>query len=164
MFVRGGFWGVYSRALQILSRKTETTKTERDMGKDRDYRRFTEEEDRFIIDQLRANEKIKSIARCLNRDESEVSRRAGRLRIMMAKEDKRQEQAAAQVTEIMKRDLAAEAKEIATITTTNEERGGTTILSKFKPVELMLELKRRGYEGQLTYTEIKVHRINLSEL
>lgn len=33
-------------------------------------------------------------------------------------------------------------------------------LQAFTPRELMQELKRRGYEGELTYTE--VHKINLS--
>lgn len=39
-------------------------------------------------------------------------------------------------------------------------------LAKFNPRELMLELKARGYEGELLYKEIKVteHRINLSKL
>lgn len=35
-------------------------------------------------------------------------------------------------------------------------------LSDFSPRELMLELKRRGYEGTLTYVE--THTINLSTL
>lgn len=35
-------------------------------------------------------------------------------------------------------------------------------LNDFTARELMLELKRRGYEGELTYTE--VHRINLSNV
>ena len=39
-------------------------------------------------------------------------------------------------------------------------------LAKFNPRELILELKARGYEGELLYKEIKVteHRINLSKL
>ena len=39
-------------------------------------------------------------------------------------------------------------------------------LAKFQPVELMLELKARGYEGELLYREVKVteHRINLNKL
>lgn len=39
-------------------------------------------------------------------------------------------------------------------------------LAKFTPRELMLELKARGYEGELLYIEriIKEHRINLSKL
>ena len=39
-------------------------------------------------------------------------------------------------------------------------------LAKFTPRELMLELKARGYEGELLYREIKVteHRISLSKL
>jgi hypothetical protein len=39
-------------------------------------------------------------------------------------------------------------------------------LAKFTPRELMLELKARGYEGELMYREVKVteHRINLSKL
>jgi hypothetical protein len=39
-------------------------------------------------------------------------------------------------------------------------------LAKFTPRELMLELKARGYTGDLLYQEIKVteHRINLSKL
>lgn len=39
-------------------------------------------------------------------------------------------------------------------------------LAKFTPRELMLELKARGYEGELIYIEriIKEHRINLSKL
>lgn len=39
-------------------------------------------------------------------------------------------------------------------------------LAKFKPRELMLELKARGYEGELVFREVKVteHRINLSKL
>lgn len=35
-------------------------------------------------------------------------------------------------------------------------------LSEFTPRELMQELRRRGYEGELTYTEVK--RINLSSI
>ena len=39
-------------------------------------------------------------------------------------------------------------------------------LAKFTPRELMLELKARGYEGELVYIEriVKEHRINLSKL
>lgn len=39
-------------------------------------------------------------------------------------------------------------------------------LAKFIPRELMLELKARGYEGELVFREVKVteHRINLSKL
>ena len=39
-------------------------------------------------------------------------------------------------------------------------------LAKFTPRELMLELKARGYEGELMYREVKVseHRISLSKL
>lgn len=39
-------------------------------------------------------------------------------------------------------------------------------LAKFTPRELMLELKARGYEGELLYREVKVteHRINLSKI
>lgn len=39
-------------------------------------------------------------------------------------------------------------------------------LAKFTPRELMLELKARGYEGELLYIEkiVKEHRINLSKL
>ena len=38
-------------------------------------------------------------------------------------------------------------------------------LAPFTPRELMLELKARGYEGELLYREVKVteHRINLSK-
>ena len=35
-------------------------------------------------------------------------------------------------------------------------------LSEFTPRELMQELKRRGYEGELTYTE--VHKIKLEDI
>lgn len=39
-------------------------------------------------------------------------------------------------------------------------------LAKFTPRELMLELKARGYEGELLYIEriVKEHRINLGKL
>lgn len=39
-------------------------------------------------------------------------------------------------------------------------------LAVFEPRELMLELKARGYEGELVYREVKVteHRINLLKL
>ena len=39
-------------------------------------------------------------------------------------------------------------------------------LAKFTPRELMLELKARGYEGELLFREVKVteHRINLSKI
>ena len=39
-------------------------------------------------------------------------------------------------------------------------------LAKFSPRDLMLELKARGYEGELLYREVKVteHRINLGKL
>lgn len=39
-------------------------------------------------------------------------------------------------------------------------------LAKFTPRELMLELKARGYEGELLFREVKVteHRISLSKL
>lgn len=39
-------------------------------------------------------------------------------------------------------------------------------LAKFEPRELMLELKARGYEGELIFREVKVteHRINLGRL
>ena len=39
-------------------------------------------------------------------------------------------------------------------------------LAKFTPRELMLELKARGYEGELLYIEriVKEHRISLSKL
>jgi hypothetical protein len=39
-------------------------------------------------------------------------------------------------------------------------------LAKFTPRELMLELKARGYEGELLFREVKVteHRINLGKL
>lgn len=39
-------------------------------------------------------------------------------------------------------------------------------LAKFTPRELMLELKARGYEGELLYKEVKIteHRINLLRL
>ena len=39
-------------------------------------------------------------------------------------------------------------------------------LAKFTPRELMLELKARGYEGELLFREVKVteHKINLSKL
>ena len=39
-------------------------------------------------------------------------------------------------------------------------------LAKFNPRELMLELKARGYEGELVFREVKVteHRISLSKL
>ena len=40
------------------------------------------------------------------------------------------------------------------------------VLAPFTPRELMLELKARGYEGELVFKEIKVteHRINLGKL
>lgn len=40
------------------------------------------------------------------------------------------------------------------------------VLAPISPRELMLELKARGYEGELVFKEIKVteHRINLSRL
>ena len=39
-------------------------------------------------------------------------------------------------------------------------------LAKFTPRELMLELKARGYEGELVFIEhiVKEHRINLNKL
>lgn len=39
-------------------------------------------------------------------------------------------------------------------------------LAKFTPRELMLELKARGYEGELLFREVKIteHRINLSKI
>ena len=39
-------------------------------------------------------------------------------------------------------------------------------LAPFTPRELMLELKARGYEGELLFREVKVteHRINLSKI
>lgn len=39
-------------------------------------------------------------------------------------------------------------------------------LAKFQPRELMLELKARGYEGELVFREVKVteHRINIGKL
>ena len=39
-------------------------------------------------------------------------------------------------------------------------------VAKFTPRELMLELKARGYEGELVFREVKVteHRINLGKL
>lgn len=39
-------------------------------------------------------------------------------------------------------------------------------LAKFTPRELMLELKARGYEGELLFREVKVteHRISLGKL
>lgn len=39
-------------------------------------------------------------------------------------------------------------------------------LAKFTPRDLMLELKARGFEGELLFREVKVteHRINLSKL
>ena len=39
-------------------------------------------------------------------------------------------------------------------------------LSEFTPRELMEELRRRGYDGEITYTEVirKVHNIKLSAL
>ena len=39
-------------------------------------------------------------------------------------------------------------------------------LAPFTPRELMLELKARGYEGEMVFREVKVteHRINLSKL
>ena len=39
-------------------------------------------------------------------------------------------------------------------------------LAKFEPRDLMLELKARGYEGQLVFREVKIteHKINLSKL
>ena len=39
-------------------------------------------------------------------------------------------------------------------------------LAKFTPRELMLELKARGYEGELIFIEriVKEHRINLNKL
>jgi NAD-dependent SIR2 family protein deacetylase len=39
-------------------------------------------------------------------------------------------------------------------------------LAKFTPRELMLELKARGYEGELLFREVKVteHRINIGKL
>lgn len=39
-------------------------------------------------------------------------------------------------------------------------------LAKFTPRDLMLELKARGYDGELLFREVKVteHRINLSKL
>ena len=39
-------------------------------------------------------------------------------------------------------------------------------LAKFSPRDLMLELKARGYEGELLYIEriVKEHRISLSKL
>mgnify|MGYP003295865228 CR=1 FL=1 len=39
-------------------------------------------------------------------------------------------------------------------------------LAKFNPRELMLELKARGYEGELVFREVKVteHRISLGKL
>ena len=39
-------------------------------------------------------------------------------------------------------------------------------LAKFTPRELMLELKARGYEGELVFREVKVteHRINIGEI
>ena len=39
-------------------------------------------------------------------------------------------------------------------------------LAKFTPRDLMLELKARGYEGELVFREVKVteHRINLGKL
>lgn len=39
-------------------------------------------------------------------------------------------------------------------------------LAKFSPRDLMLELKARGYEGELLFREVKVteHRINLGKL
>ena len=39
-------------------------------------------------------------------------------------------------------------------------------VAKFQPRELMLELKARGYEGELVFREVKVteHRINIGKL
>lgn len=39
-------------------------------------------------------------------------------------------------------------------------------LAKFTPRDLMLELKARGYEGELVFREVKVteHRINLGKI
>ena len=34
-------------------------------------------------------------------------------------------------------------------------------LEEYTPQELITELRARGYEGQLTYTEVKVHKIKL---
>ena len=36
-------------------------------------------------------------------------------------------------------------------------------LEKFTASELMHELSTRGYKGELTYTEIKVHKMNLKD-
>lgn len=36
-------------------------------------------------------------------------------------------------------------------------------LEKFTARELMHELSKRGYKGELTYTEIKVHKMNLKD-
>lgn len=40
------------------------------------------------------------------------------------------------------------------------------VLAPITPREMMLELKARGYEGELVFKEIKIteHRINLSRL
>ena len=42
------------------------------------------------------------------------------------------------------------------------EEARTARLNNFTPRELMLELKRRGYEGELTYTETRT--INIAKL
>lgn len=34
-------------------------------------------------------------------------------------------------------------------------------LSEFTPQELITELRARGYEGSLTFTEVKIHKIKL---
>ena len=37
-------------------------------------------------------------------------------------------------------------------------------LEKFTARELMHELGQRGYKGEITYTEVKVHKMRLSEM
>lgn len=60
----------------------------------------------------------------------------------------------------------AEAKEQKPVEHPKHKVYTNPVLTPFTPRELMLELKARGYEGELVFKEVKVteHRINLGKL
>lgn len=53
------------------------------------------------------------------------------------------------------------AKEYARKRKLSKEAIPNPALSEVTPQELITELRARGYEGSLTYTEVKVHKIKL---
>lgn len=116
---------------------------------------FTPEEDQFIKDNY-GSETFTDIGKALSRQPKVIQARAILLGIHTPRTQKRKATAQAKTPESMDRALVIGAK--------NSEKLDTAILANFSPRQLMEELRSRGYDGLITYTETKEYRIKLSEI